>query len=366
MMDKAQWRMFFVTSSIPESENDWKSVFIGDMLKAFSSKQLDILYWGPNGVIPDSIINTALPSDIPWLVKMSESGGIANILRGNSIFKKGLYSFRLLYGIRNSATEYKQEFDCYFVNWLQNCLSIPSDNKPLFVTALGSDMQLLDYKLVRYLLRRKFKKHPTTLLPNAKWMVEKLEAYFGDIAKIQFAPLGIREDWFENTDRFPTEWISVSRITASKVKQLFSWGGYFFSKNLKLMLVGPKQENISIPNWVESTGPVTMEQLKEQWYPKTKALIFLSDHSEGRPQTIIEAMASGVPVICTDKPLYREFIETGVNGYLVSDKKELKMALEKLSDPQHNLEVSNNSKKSIFEQIGTWDTYVEKIMRLFD
>jgi len=42
------------------------------------------------------------------------------------------------------------------------------------------------------------------------------------------------------------------------------------------------------------------------------------------------------------------------------------MALEKLSDPQHNLEVSNNSKKSIFEQIGTWDTYVEKIMRLFD
>ena len=150
MMDKAQSQMFFITSSIPESENDWKSVFIGDMLKAFSSKQLDILYWGPNGVIPESVINIALPSDIQWLVKMSESGGIANILRGNSIIKKGLYTIRLLYSIRNSAKEYQQEFNIYFVNWLQNCLSIPSDNKPLFVTALGSDMKLLDFKLIRF------------------------------------------------------------------------------------------------------------------------------------------------------------------------------------------------------------------------
>jgi len=354
-------RMLFITSSIPETETDWKSVFIADMLAAFSVNQQKILYWGPEGVTPANTMNSVGSRYQIWLKRLMDKGGIAKILRNGSFHEKMIYPAMILISIRNSAKHYKNDFDYYFVNWLQNAISLPKDGKKLMVTVLGSDMGLLNKWYIKYPLKRVFKAHETILLPNAGWMVEKLELVFGNVAEIKLQPLGIRGGWFTPVDRNPNLWLSVSRITEKKVGKLFRWGEDVFPADNKLSFIGPNQESLKIPEWINHYTSATLDELKDIWYPKAMALIFLSEHDEGRPQTIIEAMASGVPVVCLDKPLYREFIESGENGYLISDENDLEAALEKLTDPCHNLEVSKNARQTIFNKVGNWNTYVEKI-----
>lgn len=362
-MKFGQERLFFVTSSIPESRSDWKSVFIGDMLKAFSNRQEKLLYWGPRGVVPVNTVNTVSNKHQFWLKKMMQKGGIARILRNGSLINKIFYPAILLLGIRSSANTYNDEFDIYFVNWLQNSISLPADGKELVITVLGSDMGLIDIWIIKCLLKRVFRDHKTTLLPNAKWMVEPLESAFGAVAEIRLQELGIRDDWFTDASREPSLWLSVSRITEKKVRKLFNWGENIFSQRNKLTFIGPNQEALIIPEWIDFNGSATLNELKSNWYPKARALIFLSDHDEGRPQTIIEAMASGVPVICLDKPLYREFIDSGFNSYLVSNNKELKTAIEKLSNESHNLNISKNARESIKEKVGGWEQYVDETIK---
>ena len=359
-------RIFFVTSSIPETKSDWKSVFIGDMLKAFSENVQTIIYWGPNGIIPDKVISSVGIRYQPWIKNMVNRGGVAKILRHGTLVEKMFYPAIMLISIQRSAKSFRGEFDSYFVNWLQNSISIPSDGKPLVVTVLGSDMALLNNGVIRYLLKKVFKNHKTTLLPNAEWMVDRLEFIFGKVADIEYLSLGIREDWFSGDDRVPSLWLSVSRVTEKKVSKLFDWGGEIFGDKDKLTLIGPNQEGLFIPEWIDFKGSTTLDELKNYWYPKAKALIFLSDHDEGRPQTIIEAMASGVPVICLDKPLYREFIDSGFNGYLVGSESELIVVKNKLENVAHNLEISTNARQTMMDKIGTWPSYINNVNALFD
>ncbi len=76
----------------------------------------------------------------------------------------------------------------------------------------------------------------------------------------------------------------------------------------------------------------------------------LSSYSEGMPNTLIEAMALGIPSISTDCPCGgpAELIEDGVNGYLIEpgNWKKLQDILQKLmDDPDLAKKVGGNAAK---------------------
>jgi glycosyltransferase involved in cell wall biosynthesis len=63
----------------------------------------------------------------------------------------------------------------------------------------------------------------------------------------------------------------------------------------------------------------------------------LPSYREGTPRTVLEAMATGRPVITTDAPGCRETVVDGENGFLVpvKDAKALQTAMERLlADPE--------------------------------
>lgn len=86
-------------------------------------------------------------------------------------------------------------------------------------------------------------------------------------------------------------------------------------------------------------------------------LFVLSSRSEGRPNVVIEALASGLPVICTDLEGVRGMVERGDNGWLVriADANELANALDQAAtDVDGRLRRGVRARESARLNIGSW------------
>lgn len=116
---------------------------------------------------------------------------------------------------------------------------------------------------------------------------------------------------------------------------------------------GPSKEEIY--QYINSSGMVDyikMYDFSLDIHEKIKkASMFVSSSDfEGMSNSMLEAMAIGVPTICTDCPIggAKEVIETGVNGWLipVNDKKSLVNVMNYVADNPDVAEcVANNGTK---------------------
>ncbi|MDD6203098.1 MAG: glycosyltransferase [Lachnospiraceae bacterium] len=110
--------------------------------------------------------------------------------------------------------------------------------------------------------------------------------------------------------------------------------------------------------------------LKEQI--QNAALFVLCSDYEGMPNSLMEAMAMGIPCIATDCPCGgpKYLIEDGVNGKLipVNDKEELIRAVKQmLGDTQYSQRMAENAvermKELYPEKIyAKWDTYIKNYL----
>lgn len=132
-----------------------------------------------------------------------------------------------------------------------------------------------------------------------------------------------------------------------------------------LLLVGDGEERKNIENTIEKL------KIKEKTFllgnrsdiPEILQIIdifALPTLFEGMSNAILEAMASGLPVVTTDIPENRELIENGKTGILVPAKNsvELERALQKLiNNPELGAKIGNSAKEKI---VSSYD--IEKIV----
>lgn len=79
-------------------------------------------------------------------------------------------------------------------------------------------------------------------------------------------------------------------------------------------------------------------------------VLVTASYREGLPVNIMEAMASGLPVICTDVRGQRDLIKNGENGFLyaINDESGFSEAVEKLAaDPDIVARIQNNNVKDV-------------------
>jgi len=115
----------------------------------------------------------------------------------------------------------------------------------------------------------------------------------------------------------------------------------------------------------------TVNNLKDKIY--TVSLFILSSNYEGMPNSLMEAMSLGLPVISTDCPCGgpKFLIENNINGVLVpvGDKKKLEKAMNRLlSNPNIANELGKNANNicSFLEPnkiYKKWEEYIEKIIK---
>jgi glycosyltransferase involved in cell wall biosynthesis len=89
-------------------------------------------------------------------------------------------------------------------------------------------------------------------------------------------------------------------------------------------------------------------------------LITLSRHDEGRPQVMLEAMASGLPVLASDLPAHRDLVQHRQTGWLAPNRDELVKGLTWLEDPLHNQSTGRSARQWVKDSIGTWDDCADR------
>lgn len=110
------------------------------------------------------------------------------------------------------------------------------------------------------------------------------------------------------------------------------------------------QENL-LP--VEYEGEVT-GSWKNLAYSETDIFVFTPNKPEGHPMVIIEAMASGLPIIATDQGAITESVHNGVNGFIVKPDSPLEIA-EKIryliNNPEERMRMGRESRRFYEENL---------------
>ena len=187
-------------------------------------------------------------------------------------------------------------------------------------------------------------------------MAPRLQALFGNVATVQPLPFGVAPEWFAVKRRPPPQgapWLAVTRVTKAKIGDLFEWGAGLFDARRPLVLLGPMQEDLSLPSWVDYRGSTHPQALWNEWFPQAAGLITLSRHDEGRPQVMIEAMAAGLPIIASDLPAHGDLVDEA-NGRLVSSREALASALDDLSAQARNANAGGAARDKARREIGDW------------
>ncbi len=359
-----------VSTSYPANLADWRGVFMRHLADALARRDdLRLSLWAPPGETHPAIQSAATPTESAWLGVLMQAGGIAHLLRSGGM-RRVTAPLALVRKLRRVYRRAALDTDLYHVNWLQNALPLPAHGKPALITVLGTDMQLLRLPLMRWLLRRVCRHRQVTICPNADWMTAPLAAAFGDLAQIRMIPFGIDPHWYALERRFrqsdAARWLVVSRLTRDKIGPLFEWcEPHFRNTARQLHLFGPMQETLRVPDWVHYHGPATPDQLRSDWFPQAHGLITLSRHAEGRPQVMLEAMASGLPIIASRLPAHEDLLQHERTGWLCDDPTGLRPALATLEDRTTNERIGAAARAWVLDAVGTWDDCAARYSALY-
>ncbi len=141
----------------------------------------------------------------------------------------------------------------------------------------------------------------------------------------------------------------------------------------KLLMVGDGEQREFLENLVKEldlydivtfVGKVPNEKVPQ--YLKASDVFVLPSLSEGFPNVVLEAMASGLPVVATRVGGMSEIIKDHINGYLVdagdpdgiAEKLQLLLEDEKLSE-----QISTNNLSTVKDY--SWNSVVDRIEMLY-
>lgn len=362
-------RILFVATSYPRDGDDWRGVFIRALAFALARRtDVRVAVWAPPGELPPAAAAATTPDDDRWLGALMQAGGIAHRVRagGAGAVLAPLVLLRRLHRAYRRASA-----DAYFVNWLQCALPLPRDGKPLLLTALGSDMRLLRVPIVTAWLRRAMRHRPVAICPNADWMEAPLRERFGDVATVRTVPFGIDDRWFAvrrpPRDGTVPRWLAVTRLTADKLGPLLEWGAALFADGRReLHLIGPMQDDLSLPDWVHWHGAATPAALAGHWFPSATGLVTLSRHAEGRPQVMLEAMAAGLPIVASRSPAHADVVAHDRTGLLCEDPAGFAAALARVEMPGVADAYGEAARREVRAVCGTWDDCVARHLAALD
>lgn len=360
-------RVYFATTMYPSDADGFRGVFMRNVLAALARRQdLRIEAWTPPGELPAGVRQAASTAEHRWLGWLLDQGGISHVIRSGGL--RGLLAPLTLLRLLRAGYRRAADVDLYHINWLQTALPLPRDRKPLLVTVLGNDLNLLRLPMMKPMLRRVFSGRRVAICPNAEWMVQPLRDAFGGVAEVVPVSFGIDPSWYaiQRSPPQPHRWITVSRLTRNKLGPLLDWGQPLFADGRReLHLYGPMEETLELPAWVHYHGPASPASLATDVFPNATGLITLSRHAEGRPQVMLEAMAASLPIIASRMPAHATVVAEGETGLLCDTPQEFAAALGELETGPRNPAFGDRARARARRELGTWDDCADRYLAVY-
>ncbi|UCF07804.1 MAG: glycosyltransferase family 4 protein [Thermoplasmata archaeon] len=137
---------------------------------------------------------------------------------------------------------------------------------------------------------------------------------------------------------------------------------------LKIVGSGEKEKalrqqvaRLGIGEHVEFLGYLPDQEMRRQY---SKASIFVSpSRYEGFGITLLEALASGLPIVATDTGIAGSVVEEGKNGYLVDHDQMKEVILGLLRDGSHRKEFGSRSRQIAYNY--TWESAAKRMVEIY-
>jgi alpha-1,3-mannosyltransferase len=202
---------------------------------------------------------------------------------------------------------------------------------------------------------------------------------FSKLTRPVLIPIGIDYEYFSSIKRKPRgkELLCIGRISKNKRIENLIHTVYFLKKKLpdvKLYIIGGDWQGIrkELESMAESMGleknvifkgEVTEEE-KINYLSRCHLFVSASQY-EGLGLVIIEAMASGIPVVANNIEAFRNFIIDGKNGFLADYSKPKESAERICKIMEMGLKnISKNAKITAREY--DWADTIEKIINIYN
>jgi glycosyltransferase involved in cell wall biosynthesis len=116
---------------------------------------------------------------------------------------------------------------------------------------------------------------------------------------------------------------------------------------------------------VHFSGWAPREQIAD--YYRRADIFATSTTWEGMPNTVLEAMACGLPIVSTQASGLHELVQDGVNGYLVpiKDSDALSEALALLIDNGYERRRMGRQSRKLVEQQFAWDQIAAQYVQVY-
>jgi glycosyltransferase involved in cell wall biosynthesis len=254
--------------------------------------------------------------------------------------------------------------------------------KTFVIWARGSDINFLFIDKKNWLLKLVLKEADAVISLTYDMKKKIMEVYNREIFVI---PNGIDLNIFEGLSKNELR----NKFGLNKTQKIILYAGtlrpvkgltYLIEavkiindKNNRLLLVGYGEERehlenlvkkLKIENIVTFVGEVPNKEVFE--YMTASDVLVLPSLSEGFPNVILEAMASGLPIIATKVGGVPEIINNEVNGFLI-DPKNPQQICEKIllifKDEKLREKISQNNKMEAKKY--SWESVIDNLEKVY-
>jgi glycosyltransferase involved in cell wall biosynthesis len=219
----------------------------------------------------------------------------------------------------------------------------------------------------------------------AHWVAEALQPYGVDLAEVTITGNGVEACFLDQPalQRKESLVLYTGRIAPGKGLQELIEAAKIMTKrhldpDLRFVLVGeglllPKLRQLvsqaGLQNNFDFTGHLGADRRDDLVQLYQRASIFvLPSHHEGMPTALLEAMATGLPVVSTAVGGAREVVVHGENGLLVPPQKPAALAgalLTLLGDAALRNRLGRNARTTV-ERRYSWDAVSERYLACYE
>ncbi|MGV8108385.1 glycosyltransferase family 4 protein [Methanospirillum sp.] len=389
-------KILFLTSSYPAHQEDVHSMFMRDLTLAITIKEYEVIVLCPNqpGLrcyeVQDGIKIFRFPY---WFTRtgqlLNKKGGIIPSITQSplAIFQLFLFSAcQLLFAFKIAKNE---KIDLIHSHWIipQGLIGAAISfftGIPHILSIHGTDIHIIHSYRIAYPWMRVIAKYSDHITSNSQHTYKRIRRILPNKI-INIIPMGIH----------PEEYSIIQRHNKEKkilfVGRLIGWKGVEYlikaqqiiqnksSLCVQLNIIGdgPDKEKLielsqrlKILSHISFLGRITRDSLLH-YYSNADVFVLPSiihnNQTEGLGVVLLEAMASGVPVIGSNIGGIPDIIEDGVNGLLVSpgDPQGLADAIiQILENPELAARFREAGLKTVRDRF-SWDKISDQFIEIY-